>query len=117
MNTNCLKLATIALLLCLNACTTSEPYSSDALPPHHTKNGFKNLYVEPLGKSPYSFLKMKYFGDEPFSDQEAEAHLVDVVAPNIEKILKPGSSPVVTWVGHSTFLIQHQGINLSLIHI
>ena len=112
MNVILLKVATIVLLLLLNACTTGESYSSEALPAHHTKNGFKNLYVEPVGKSPYSFLKMKYFGDEPFSDQESEAHLVDVVAPNIAKILKPGPSPIVTWVGHSTFLIQYQGINV-----
>jgi N-acyl-phosphatidylethanolamine-hydrolysing phospholipase D len=30
----------------------------------------------------------------------------------MEKILKPGSAPLVTWVGHSTFLIQYQGINI-----
>jgi N-acyl-phosphatidylethanolamine-hydrolysing phospholipase D len=112
MNVILLKSVGIALILLLNSCKTVESSSSEALPAHHTKDGFKNLYVETVGKSPYSYLKMKYFGDDPFADQESEAHLVDVVAPNMEKILKPGSAPLITWVGHSTFLIQYQGINI-----
>jgi N-acyl-phosphatidylethanolamine-hydrolysing phospholipase D len=107
-----LKMASISLIFFLSSCKTVETTSSKALPAHHTKDGFKNLYVDTVGKSPFSFLKMKFFGDEPFADQESEAHLVEVVAPDMENILKPGSSPLVTWVGHSTFLIQYQGINV-----
>jgi len=112
MNAILLKSAGIALLLQLLSCKAVEPISSDTLPAHHTKEGFKNLYIEAVEKSPFSYLRMKYFGDEPFADQEAEAHLVDVVSPNMEKVLKPGPAPLLTWVGHSTFLIQYQGINI-----
>lgn len=81
-------------------------------PAHHTETGFKNPHIGPIGKGAFEFVRMKYFGDEPFADQEKEAHLVEVTGPDLDLIASPKQRPVVTWIGHSTFLIQYQGINI-----
>lgn len=81
-------------------------------PAHHTENGFKNLYIEPIDKGPFGYLKMKYFGDKPFADHPAEAHQVPIASPDKQAVLQPGSTPQVSWLGHSTFLIQYQGVNV-----
>jgi len=80
---------------------------------HHTKAGFKNLHTPAISKGPFTYLKMKYFGDEPFADHEQEAHLMPHVPPEYAPAHEPNSDDVlITWIGHSTFLIQYQGINL-----
>lgn len=81
-------------------------------PAHHTKDGFRNLYIDTISKGPIGFLKMRFFGDDPYSDQAAEAHKVPIAEPDIPSIHKPADKPQVTWLGHSTFLIQYKGKNI-----
>jgi len=114
---NILKIGlTTALALTLNACKITEKNNLapmvEGRPAHHTEDGFRNLYIEPISKGPFTFLKMKYFGDEEFSDQATEAHLVPTVEPDYSALSSPGEQPQVTWLGHSTFLIQYQGVNI-----
>ncbi len=95
----------------LGACKSSEAIEG-ARPAHHTDTGFKNRYLEAIEKSPFAFVRMKYFGGEKFADHAAEAHLVPVSDPELEQLLAPPERPLITWLGHSTFLIQYQGINI-----
>jgi N-acyl-phosphatidylethanolamine-hydrolysing phospholipase D len=81
-------------------------------PAHHTENGFRNLYAAPIDKGPFSYLKMKYLGDEPFADHEADAHTVPIAKPDFKNILDPSEQAQITWLGHSSFLIQYQGLNI-----
>lgn len=99
----------------LGACEMVQSVDSqdeENKPAHHTESGFKNPHIGPIGKGAFEFVRMKYFGDEPFADQEKDAHLVERVAPDLHLIHSPKASPVVTWIGHSTFLIQYRGINI-----
>ncbi len=106
-----LCLVTLALvMMTLAGCHTSDASRLQDRPAHHTADGFRNLYIDPIEKGPFTFIKMKYFGDEPFADHEAEAYQVPIADPRFERIAKPGVAPQVTWLGHSTFLIQHQGL-------
>jgi N-acyl-phosphatidylethanolamine-hydrolysing phospholipase D len=55
---------------------------------------------------------MRYLGDESWADHQALAEQVPVQAVKLERILAPQSQLQVTWLGHSTFLIQYQGKNI-----
>jgi N-acyl-phosphatidylethanolamine-hydrolysing phospholipase D len=96
------------LLLSQLSCTSvlSETLNR---PAHHTENGFKNPYTGPITKGPIGFLKMRFFGDDPFADHEAEADKMPIAQPQYQDILSPPEAPQVTWLGHSTFLIQYKG--------
>lgn len=108
-----LAVATLFLISCAVLLTSKDPQDLDrARPAHHTDEGFRNLYIESAEKSPFSFLMMKFFGDTPFSDQAAEAHLVPVAEPAIESIHDPADKVQLSWLGHSSFLIQYAGLNL-----
>lgn len=91
---------------------SQEPKESLPRPAHHTDDGFRNLHIEPISKGPFTFLKMKYFSDEVFADQAAQAHLVPIAEPDHRAIVQPQRKPQVTWLGHSTFLIQYRGLNI-----
>lgn len=96
----------------LSSCGSSPITASSERPAHHTEEGFRNLYVEPSDKTIFSYLKMRYLGDEPFADQPANAHKVPVVATDPEALRGLSDKPIITWLGHSTFLIQHQGVTI-----
>lgn len=102
----------LALTLTLPGCKTTESVPPADRPTHHTDTGFRNNYHEAIEKGPWSFIKAKYFGDEEFADHEAEAHLVPVAEPELGHLLQPPAAPLVTWLGHSTFLIQYRGLNI-----
>lgn len=75
---------------------------------------FHNQYT----RSSTSFkrlLKWRFgFIDEPFAlfDGKGEAYVHSVVKPNFEAINKPQQDAIqVTWVGHTTFLLQVAGVN------
>jgi len=101
-------------LLVIASCQASDVQQTQTtnapLPAHHTKNGFKNLYTAPIGKGIFSFLKMRFFGDEPFSDQASQAHTIPIAKPEFNKLLQPGDQAQITWLGHSSFLIQYKGL-------
>lgn len=80
---------------------------------HHTKDGFKNLYTPAISKGPFTYLKMKYFGDEPFADHEQEAHKMPTAETHHAQTDDATFEEVlITWIGHSTFLIQYRGLNI-----
>lgn len=97
----------------ITACSTiSASKNSVDRPAHHTDEGFKNLYIVDAKKSFFDFLKMKLFGDTQWSDHEAFANQIPWQQLELDKVNHPGPKPQVSWLGHSTFLIQYQGINI-----
>jgi N-acyl-phosphatidylethanolamine-hydrolysing phospholipase D len=99
----------VMCVVCFLLASCSAVGEENRKPAHHTDTGFKNLYTDPITKGPFGYLKMRFLGDEPFADQEAEAHLMPVSEPRYADILKAPEKPQVTWLGHSTFLIQYRG--------
>ncbi|MDX1706678.1 MBL fold metallo-hydrolase [Pseudidiomarina sp.] len=100
-----LLIATLWLCAC-----SSAPREVSA--PHHTTEGFRNVYSEPEDRNIFSFFWMRWFGDRPWVDQAAQAHLVPVMDAQLPTINQPGNQPQVTWLGHATFLLQYQGLNI-----
>jgi N-acyl-phosphatidylethanolamine-hydrolysing phospholipase D len=78
--------------------------ASDA-PPHHVQGGFRNLdpkYSYPLLlRARHLFRKAPLRGPVPF-----------VFANDGAELRANGHEPTVTWVGHSTLLIQLDGVNI-----
>ena len=93
----------------LSACTNAS--SINTRPAHHTDNGFKNIYIDDPDKGFMDFVKMRFFGEEwidpsPYADQIPWQPL------DLERVNSPSPNPKISWLGHSTFLIQFNGINL-----
>jgi len=108
-------LLTLFLVTCsvsLAACYTDMTRTDETMPQHHADNGFRNLYLGPPKRSFFTFLRMRYFGDEEWPDYEATAGRVPRVETSLDRINHPGVQPQVTWIGHATTLVQYQGVNV-----
>jgi N-acyl-phosphatidylethanolamine-hydrolysing phospholipase D len=105
-------LLVIAAALLLPACTTSYTLKGDDRPEHHTDQGFRNLYIDKKDNSFFDYHKMRHFGEDKWADYEGKGHLVESVAADIKQLNNPTNLPQFTWIGHSTVLVQYQGINI-----
>jgi N-acyl-phosphatidylethanolamine-hydrolysing phospholipase D len=94
------------------ACSPNTTRSDDTMPSHHTDDGFRNLYLDPPKRGFFTFLRLRYFGDEEWPDYAATADRVPRVEPSLDTIDHPGEQPQVTWIGHATTLVQYHGINI-----
>ena len=80
---------------------------------HHTPNGFKNLHIEDNKKGGFfKFIKMKFFGDDIWANHEELKDQIKVKDVDIKLINSATIKPRITWLGHSTFLVQHNKINI-----
>lgn len=93
------------------SCSANDQAASNNKLAHHTEDGFKNLYIEDLDKGFFDFLRMRFFGDETWADHSALASQVATQPVELQRIHKPAETAQITWLGHSTFLIQYKGIN------
>lgn len=107
----------IVLLVALAAVVASCSYTPteraiSGAPSHHTSRGFTNLYVEDPEKTFFSFLRMRLFGNVNWADHEATAAAVPFQKLDLALVRAPKETLQVSWLGHSTFLIQSDGINI-----
>lgn len=96
----------------LAACAGDTPQPIPNAPAHHTTMGYRNPHVVDPDKSFFSFMRMRFFGDDEWADHQALADQVPHQKVDVAKIGSPGDDLQVTWLGHSTFLIQYKGINV-----
>lgn len=96
----------------LMACSTSTP--TDVLKPepeHHGEGGYVNPYGPPNDKNVFDFIKMRWFSSEPFADHTEELDQIQVAEQLVD--LSAVSAPLtVTWLGHSTFLLESNGVRV-----
>lgn len=79
---------------------------------HHTANGYRNLHIEDPDKNFFDFLAMRWFGDTEWADHAARAAEVPVKDLDLETVRKPSQSIRISWLGHSTFLLQGKDRNI-----
>ena len=107
-------LLAISGLVCalLAACVSMAPRANpdyDASKPHHRPDGFSNRYSERSDKP--GLLRWQW---ERMRDglPKPPAEPIVGIEPNLELINSDSTQPRVTWVGHSTLLVQIDGLNL-----
>jgi N-acyl-phosphatidylethanolamine-hydrolysing phospholipase D len=81
-------------------------------PPHHTANGFRNLHIEHSNKSFFDFIALRYFSNTVWADHEARADEVPIQRIELSMVQNPPKNVQISWLGHSTFLIQKDGLNI-----
>jgi len=109
--------ALILFLFLLSCAAADENASFDPLAPkaHHTANGFRNLYVDDSTKPGFFDFLLKVRFQESWPD-EGEL-LLNSPTPKISVDLSqidnpPANELQVTWIGHSTMLIQYEGLTV-----
>ncbi len=102
------KIALILVVGLLGSCAGNPHY--DSARAHHTESGFKNIYYQD-NKGLWAFLKWRWqklfkdipeAGDYNFQLDTSQHHLLK---NNVDKTS-------LTWIGHATFLIQLNGLNI-----
>ena len=87
----------------------AEPRGAGSAPAHHLRTGFRNLdpqYSYPVVDRARRFIKRGFEG-------WPERGAAPAVVPNDGAIVRGnGKRPTVTWVGHSTLLVQLDGLNI-----
>lgn len=78
-------------------------------PDHYSVDGFTNPYSKNRERRFFRALGSWLFSDE-WKRLDPENDHVPITEPRLTS--GPGKNATVTWVGHSTVLIQHQGINV-----
>lgn len=100
------RIVTIGLLsLTLLACTNSNSYYQ-ADKAHHTAVGFINSDPSLVPKNWLDVLHWRLTESPAKSDQPISIPRVEV---NLEKLRQP-TAPQATWIGHSTMLVQSDGL-------
>jgi N-acyl-phosphatidylethanolamine-hydrolysing phospholipase D len=103
-------------LIFWNCSTIESPNPNAGSPSHHTSRGFRNLY-DHSERTFGDFLKWR-LGLGP---REFPVLPLDKIPPNQSSLSKPEIPRIhnpdpdqiqITWVGHSTFLIQMDGVNI-----
>lgn len=105
------QLSILLMVLTINACTTLKAQKLD-IPAHHTATGFRNLHIDDANKSVFRYLAMKLFGDTKWADHAARSTEVPIKHLNVESIQSNSENLRVSWLGHSSFLIQWKGVNI-----
>ena len=81
-------------------------HAAPAADAHHTRDGFRNPHMAPSNNSLWSFLKLRWFGDEPWADQTRDLHRLPQVKVDAAALRLAVDRPTLTWLGHASFLIR-----------
>lgn len=106
------KILIVASIFSLIGCNLIRNESYDPFRSHHATSGFRNPTVEERAKKRGV---MRWLTDVLQANIEADnlKEIPQLVTPNFEKIYDPYPDAIqVTWIGHATFLIQMQGMNI-----
>jgi N-acyl-phosphatidylethanolamine-hydrolysing phospholipase D len=83
-------------------------------PEHHANTGrFVNPYVAPSSGGVFSFLRRRVFGADHWASYDSERDgVVPTAEPRLVAVGEQSNNARVTWIGQSTVLIQHEGVNV-----
>src|ERR687895_123338 len=96
------------IALSFSACA-SNPYF-DPAKPHHTPEGFKNRYPHAEKGSFWKWKLEQWGNDRP--QRPAGGWNFPGLRPDIAFIKSNPSVNTLTWIGHASFLLQLDGLNI-----
>jgi len=107
----------LLLLLAGVAGCSSLPAWYDPAKPHHRPDGFVNSDGTRSAKGFGQLLRWRweaYRTDAPGEPKQVYDGYASfpVIKPDLKRLSKPGSAPLVTWIGHATTLLQIDGSNI-----
>lgn len=110
-----IALLMVPFLLSCAAAEETSAFDPTAPKAHHTKTGFRNLYIDDRKKLGFFDFLFNVRLKENWPD-EAELRLnspTPTTAADISLISSPKQQDLqITWIGHSTLLIQYKGLNI-----
>lgn len=74
------------------------------------KKKFSNPYIDDTKRTFFKFLLWRF--SKKRGKQKRKKETIPQQKADLEAIYHPGKSPQVTWIGHSTLLIQYKGYNI-----
>ena len=105
----------LVTILLLTACAAVGTEPLPGGPPHHVQGGFRNTNPEfrrPEGWTRARFLLSRVWANT-FDSRSFEAPRVANDGVALRSGVGPGNpGPTITWVGHSTLLVQLEGVTL-----
>ncbi len=105
-----LQKTALCLLLALSPLLASAERAVSEQQQDHYRNGlFFNPLRPELDKSFFSYLNMRWFSGVEHADQRLDAHKVSIADQAVDSLAADFDLPQLTWLGHSTFLIQYRG--------
>ncbi len=111
-----IRLLPIIILALASGFFSAENHAQAAATAHHDDGGgFRNPYLDQkFARSRFfTYVKLRFFGDQPFAEYDGESDKVPQVEADLSVIHQPDEESLqVTWLGHSTMLIQYRGITI-----
>ena len=95
------------LLMSMSACIDSHGLAKNR-PAHHTEDGFQNNYLPPE-RMTKSFSKLWRWSQNRIEQEPVQFESIE---PDVDFLRENRTVPTLTWIGHSTFIWQYQGVNL-----
>jgi N-acyl-phosphatidylethanolamine-hydrolysing phospholipase D len=103
----------LVLAASLSACAAAPSEPVPDAPPHHVVGGFRNL--DPDYQRPGAWARLKFFARRGWQSIIGARPYAPPRMDNDGRALREGAGdprPTVTWIGHSTLLVQLDGLNV-----
>lgn len=102
------KYAQLFVMLLLAACAAT---ARDDTPAHYAQSGFVNPYMTEAHPGFFSFIRARMFSGE-WAAYDPAVYQTPTAQPEVVGAEIASVNAAVTWLGHSSVLIQHQGVNV-----
>lgn len=101
----------VSTFFVIGSCSSVAKRTSGSDQDPNFKDGiYVNNHTKHPNKTFWAFLKLRFFGDDEWADHTKAADLIPKTT--IDLPLIKSQTQQVTWLGHSTFLIQLNGLNI-----
>ncbi|MGB1456918.1 MBL fold metallo-hydrolase [Spongiibacter marinus] len=100
----------VLLLISLTLAIVTPLHAETAKPAHHGESEFRNPYWPTFNKSLWELLRLRFFSDLTIADQASQRQRIRVVTEVADLHISPSAPLQVTWLGHSSFLLQYRGV-------